>query len=145
MGPAPEALVLLLDAAVNNDDALMCCLLRRFPAMAKRGIDLTPAEKVSIYHSPYCNHFYVAGTYGLVLEDRPTARALVKECNLNEYIHWGYNTDPVNFVTIADLVDFMHKTSSKESLLKLMKGDPDDTYEWESRARKKRPRAAVEA
>ena len=151
MAPAPEALVLFLDAAVTNDDALMRCLLRRFPSMAKRGIDLTPAEMDSVSQSHYTNHFYLsAGTYGLVLEDRPTARALVNECNLNEHIFWGVNSDQVKFATIADIVYFMHTTSPKNSLLKLMKGDPDEYEdEWESRGRKKqkvRPRAAwVEA
>tara|TARA_B110001450_G_C17620475_1_gene481002 strand:+ start:589 stop:1407 length:819 start_codon:yes stop_codon:yes gene_type:complete len=145
MAPAPEALVLLLDAAVSNDDGMMRCLLRRFPSMAKRGIDLTPAEKDSISQSPYTNHFYLcAGTYGLVLEDRPTAQALVKECNLNERIFWGGNTDPVKFATIADVVDLMHHTSPKDSLLKLMKGNPDgyeDGWEFGGPEKKKRPAA----
>lgn len=144
MPPAPEALLLLLDAAVTDDDGLMLCLIRRFPPMAKRASDLTNAERDSICASPYTNHFYTcAGKYGLVIEDRPTARALVQECNLNEHIFWGGNTDPVQFATIADIVDCMHKTSPKDSLLALMDSATND----ESRRRKKpRPRAsAVEA
>tara|TARA_B110001450_G_scaffold252641_2_gene274767 strand:- start:1346 stop:2023 length:678 start_codon:yes stop_codon:yes gene_type:complete len=134
MAPAPEALLLLLDAAVTDDDALMRCLIRRFPPMAKRAADLTNAERDSICASPYTNHFYTcAGKYGLIIEDRPTARALVKECNLKEHIFWGGSTDPVQFATIADIVDCMHKTSPKDSLLTLMDSETND----ESHRRKK--------
>jgi hypothetical protein len=145
MPPAPEALLLLLDAAVTDDDGLMRCLFRRFPLMAKRAADLTNDERDSICASPYTNHFYTcAGKYGLVIEDRPTVRALVQECNLNEHIFWGGNTDPVQFATIADIVDCMHKTSPKDRrVLSLMEYAPNE----ESRRRKKpRPSAsAVEA
>jgi len=120
MAPAPEELMLLLDAAVSNDDALMRRLLRRFPLMAKRAADLDPDD--SVCESPYTNHFYMNGeTVGLVLEDHPMARDIVKECNLDEHIFWGDNTDPVQLPTIADIVDMMHKTSPKDSLLALMK------------------------
>ena len=147
MPPAPEALVLLLDAAVTNDEGLMRCLLRRFPLMAKRAADLGPDDMIC--DSPYTNHFYVnGGTFGLVIEDRPTARALVEECNLNEHIYWGGNTDPVQFATIADIVDIMHKTSPKDSLLALMEDAPNDDDEAHARQKKKKPRpraATVEA
>lgn len=143
MAPAPEALVLLLDAPVTNDERMMRCLLRPFPSMAKRAADLGPAD--SICDSFYTNHFYVnGGTFGLVIEDRPTARALVKECNLDEHIFWGGNTDPVQLATIADIVDIMHKTSPKDSLLALMKDAPDDDNELHAQQNKKpRPKAAT--
>ena len=51
--------MLLLDAAVSNDDALMRCLLRRFPLMAKRAADIGPDD--SICESTYTNHFYLNG------------------------------------------------------------------------------------
>lgn len=147
MAPAPEALVLLLDAAVTNDEGMMRCLLRRFPSMAKRAADLGPAD--SICDSFYTNHFYVnGGTFGLVIEDRPTARALVKECNLDEHIFWGGNSDPVQLATIADVVDIMHKTSPKDSLLALMEDAPDDDDESHAHQQNKKPRqraATVEA
>ena len=147
MAPAPEALVLLLDSAVTNDEGMMRCLLRRFPLMAKRAADLDPDD--SICDSPYTNHFYVNdGTFGLAIEDRPTVRALVQECNLNEHIYWGSNADPVQLATIADIVDIMHKTSPKDSLLALMKDPPDDDDESHAQQNKKKPHpraATIEA
>ena len=143
MAPAPEAFVLMLDAAVTNDEGMMRLLLRRFPPMAKRSADLTKDELDSICVSPYTNHFYTCtGQYGLVIEDRASARALVQECNLNRLIHWGENTDPVKIATIADIIDFMHQTSPKDSLLALL--NAASAGDDESRDRKnKKPRARV--
>tara|TARA_B110000046_G_scaffold127243_1_gene133695 strand:+ start:223 stop:645 length:423 start_codon:yes stop_codon:yes gene_type:complete len=121
MAPAPEALVLLLDAAVTDNEGMMRYLIRRFPSMAKRAADLTEAERSSISVSHYVNHFYVSEKcdgglkYGLILEDRAATRARVQECNLDEFVYWGENTDPVQFATIADIVDCIHKTSHKGS------------------------------
>lgn len=149
MPPAPEALVLMLDAAVTNDDALMRCLLRRFPLMAKRAADLTNDEYLSIFQ-PYTNHFCLgAGTYWLIIDDRATTRTLVQECELNEHVFWGRNTDPVEFATIADVIDTMHKTSPKDSLLALLDSASADDDEPDARTHEKpmhkkpRPRAAT--
>lgn len=120
MAPSPTALLAILDAAVKDDEGLLCCLMRRFPLMAKRSCDLTAAEHASLFTSDLTNHFYTCdGQYGLVIEDTVTSRTLVKERNLNKYIHWGANTDPVQRATIADIVDVMHRTSPKDSLLTL--------------------------
>lgn len=141
MSLSPEALVLLLDAAVTNDDLAMSFLIRRFPTMAKRYADLTEGERASIYDSDYTNHFYTCdgnGTpkYGLVIEEnRPTARQRVQERNLHEHVYWGANTDPVKLATIADVVDCMHKTSPKDALLAIM--DSATT----GRSSQKKPRA----
>jgi hypothetical protein len=139
MSPAPEAFVLLLDAAVTDDEPNMRYLIRRFPAMAKRAKDLTEVEEQSISSSPYTNHFYTSPgdvtMYGLVLEETPNARTLVKECNLDSLVYWGCNTDPVQVATIADIVDCMMKqTSNRPSrvLGLIEESHTDGTFDFNS-------------
>lgn len=103
-----EALILLLDAVRRDDDTMMRSLIRRFPLMAKK--QLTYDEIELVYPpSKMVNHFYTTddGTFGLVLEDYPVARMLAKECDLDAFIFWGPNSDPVEVCTIAKVADVM--------------------------------------
>lgn len=135
MQPTPASLVFLLDATVNDDAGSMRYLIRRFPLMAKRAVDLTDDERKSISNSDHPNHFYTCkrsdGTRygGLIIEDSPQLRELVHECDLDSLIDWGNSranhTNPVEFATIADIVDnintspnvlsFMEEIKSKQS------------------------------
>jgi hypothetical protein len=114
-----QALILFLDAVVNDDGEMMRELIQRFPLMAKTKLSyeelrrICPPEKM-------CNHFYVQqdGSFGLVVEDIHTSRTLVSQCNIAAYIYWGPNSDPVPVATVAQVAEAMrtfeqHQTPTK--------------------------------
>jgi hypothetical protein len=126
MSPSPEALVLLLDAAVTDDAEMARYLIRRFPAMAKKGATLSPDEIAQVAHvDAMTNHFYTYVSddkmaFGLAIDDRPTARAIVDECNLNDYIYWGANGDPVSVATLADIVECLQASDEHKTPVKVI-------------------------
>ena len=86
----------------------MRALIARFPLMAKTELahdelwSICPPEK-------RCNHFYVLqdSSFGLVLEDTPLSRTLASQRNIDDYIFWGGNSDPVPVVTVAQVAEAM--------------------------------------
>ena len=103
-----SSLVCCLDAIVRDDAALIQALTTRHPHMADVDHDKPGTQW-------WTNHFYMTDpanesrTYsiGLIVEDTPRARAIAKECEIEEYIYWGANTDPVSVCSAAKIVELM--------------------------------------
>lgn len=100
-------LVCFFDAAVRDDAVLMRVLTQRHPHMAS--LDHPPVD------TPYTNHFYLTPRQndpdmymlGIIVEDTARARAVARECKIEEYIYWGANTDPVSIISAAKIVEIM--------------------------------------
>jgi hypothetical protein len=128
MTASPEAMVLLFDAVMIDDDALLRCLFRRFPLMRKKASELTDDEREALSPAALvANHFYTYPTsdekkvnFGLVLADTATAKALAGECNLVDYIHWGANTDPVQLATAADIAEVLEASEEHTTPVKVL-------------------------
>lgn len=133
MAVSAEVLVLLLEATMKDDEAFLRCLLRKFPLMQRKASELTSDEQESLYPCALMsNHFYTIDcasgiekvSFGLVALETATAKVLARECNLEEYIYWGTNADPVRVATIADIAEVL-ETSEKHrtpvNLLALLK------------------------
>lgn len=103
-----RALILLLDAVVKDDDARMRALIARFPLMAQPELAPDELQRICPFEKR-CNHFYVQqdGSFGLVVEDTPPSRALASERDIEDYIFWGPNSDPVTVVTVAQVAEAM--------------------------------------
>ena len=77
MTASPEAMVLLFDAVMIDDDALLRSLFRRFPLMRKKASELTHDERDILSPAALMtNHFYTYPTsdekkvkFGLVVAD----------------------------------------------------------------------------
>ena len=135
MAPSPEAMVLLFDAVMIDDDALLRCLLRRFPLMRKKASELSGEERQDLYPARLMtNHFYTwmpldglsapykgkKSNFGLVLVDTPTAKVLASQCDLFDYIHWGSNTDPVKVATVADIAEVLEASEEHATPVKVL-------------------------
>ena len=135
-------MVLLFDAVMIDDDALLRCLLRRFPLMRKKASELSGEERQDLYHAHLMtNHFYTwmpldglsapynpskgiqvgkKSNFGLVLVDTPTAKVLASQCDLFDYIHWGSNTDPVKVATVADIAEVLEASEEHATPVKVL-------------------------
>lgn len=115
-----QTLILFLRAIVNDDDTQMRKLLEEYSLMGK--LELTEDELQRIYKpSEMCNHFYVcsaSSSFLLVLEDTDTSRTFAsQQLNLKDiekYIFWGTNSDPVPVVTVAKVVECAISAMSNE-------------------------------
>ena len=128
MTASPEAMVLLLDAVMIDDDALLRSLFRRFPLMRKKASELTHDERDILSPADsMTNHFYTYPTsdekkvkFGLVVADTATAKVLADECNLVDYIYWGANTDPVQLATVADIAEVLKASEEHTTPVKVL-------------------------
>lgn len=114
MAPCAEILILFFDALMTDDEQLVGKMLRRFPLLGKKADTLTLEERDEL--SPptlMTNHFYTCKSsstcvdFGVVLPDTAFARKLVSECNLDDFVYWGANTDPVQFATVFDIAEVL--------------------------------------
>lgn len=115
MTASPEALVRMLGAITSDDEHAVRLLMRRFPYMIKMTEDLSSDEKERLSDvQKRTNHFYHTKEreFGLVVVDRPSVRALVRESKVEDYIYWGSNSDSVSVCTAAHIANLM-KTSDK--------------------------------
>ena len=146
-------MVLLFDAVMVDDDALLRCLLRKFPLMAKKASELSSDERDVLFPADsMTNHFYTDPAsddgkkvnFGLVVEDTATAKVLAGECNLVDYIYWGTNTDPVQVATAADIAEVLEVSEEHITPLKvlsLLKETIATERAQEDNASAKRPRS----
>lgn len=128
MTASPEALVLFFDAVMIDDDALLRCLFRKSPLMAKKVSQLS-SEEIEVL-SPAAlmtNHFYTYPTsdgkkvnFGLVLVETATAKVLARECNLCDFIYWGANTDPVKLATVVDIAEALEASDEHTTPVKVL-------------------------
>lgn len=122
MSLAPRKLVFLLDAVVNDDDEAMRSLIRDCPYMAKKYDTLTRDERTTVLPAgSTTNHFYTCGSmFGLVVVAELKVRELAKVCLLNQYIHWGTNSDPVSLATVADVAELLQISKEHETPVKIL-------------------------
>ena len=102
-----ESLVLYLDALLKCDDFIINKLNKHYPLMEKE--EINASELKELYPDALTtgtNYFYIhKGIFGVVLEDTPNARSLVNQFNIDSnMIYWGYNSDPVQMCTAAQII-----------------------------------------
>ena len=121
---SPESLVFFLKSFVTDDVNLLHSLLDEYPMMSKQINEMTKEELENLYSPVECtNHFYVTDNdFGLVLEDTSRTRALVSECktDLNKFIFWGANSDPVQLGTAVDIAYAFEKSKDNKAPQKIL-------------------------
>lgn len=106
-------------AAIKNDRFdLAQSMLARHPHMYFADSDFF--DNIIKQENPYFNHFYYVSStkeecesqVGVVIQDNADLRQIARKLEVDAYIYWGSNGDPVSYATFAKVVQLM--TSEKK-------------------------------